>query len=169
LIGIRADEAHRATEILANPDDKGEAATFPLIESKTTKHDVDAWWDANDFKLEIPNHMGNCDLCFLKARWKRVAAARDNPNAAQWWADWEDRFEKKGARDGARFALGKRNSYAAIISEATHPDLFDAVDTSEPDVPCSCAVGGYRSKDEEDESPQEKETHAIRQQPIANV
>lgn len=145
-IGIRTDEAHRKIEILANLEN-GEHVDFPLIDSGVDKNQVDAFWDANDFKLNIPNYMGNCDLCFLKAKWKRLAAARAEPEAAQWWSDWEDRFRQKTHGDGATFIKGK--TYAGLISEATHPEL--ALDFTEQDIPCSCEVGGYRHKDHDDD------------------
>lgn len=150
-IGIRKDEEHRKHEILANADDKSRTPIFPLCDEFQTKEDVNGWWEAHPFRLNIPNHMGNCDLCFLKARWKRVAAAKANPKSAQWWAEWEARKEAEGVTgDGARFIKSKGNSYAAIINDAEHPDLFE--DKTEEDIPCSCAVGGYRAKDEESDS-----------------
>jgi hypothetical protein len=43
-IGIRADEAHRKLEILANID-KYETPVFPLIDGGIKKPEVNAWWD----------------------------------------------------------------------------------------------------------------------------
>ena len=146
-IGIRADEAHRKLEILANID-RQEKPEFPLCDDGTTVADVDAFWLAHPFRLNIPNHMGNCDLCFLKARWKREAMARREPEAAQWWADWEAKFRAKGVTgDGAVFR--KDQSYEGLILEATHPEL-SLGDEADEDIPCSCAVGGYRSKEDEE-------------------
>jgi 3'-phosphoadenosine 5'-phosphosulfate sulfotransferase (PAPS reductase)/FAD synthetase len=148
FIGIRHDEAHRALEILANCDDKNESPKFPLIEAKITKAHVDGFWGGHAFKLQIPNYMGNCDLCFLKARWKREAMARREPEAAQWWADWEAKFQAKGVTgDGALFRKGQ--SYAGLIAAASHPEL-GLRDEEDQDIPCSCAVGGYRAKEDEE-------------------
>lgn len=144
-IGIRKDEEHRKHEILANID-RHEIPKFPLCDAGTTKADVDAFWLSHPFRLNIPNHMGNCDLCFLKARWKRVAAAKAEPQAAQWWSDWETRFAKKTTGDGAFFRKGQ--SYAGVLNDATHPELDFAPE--DDDVPCSCAVGGYRMKGDEE-------------------
>lgn len=145
-IGIRKDEDHRVNEILANLD-KDEIPRFPLVDLLSTKEDVDGFWDNNDFKLEIPNHMGNCNLCFLKARWKRVAAAKADPEAARWWSDWEKKFTAKGAGSGAFWNNGK--TYEGIIKDAEQKDLFD-LDRSEEDVACSCSVGGHRSNMKEE-------------------
>jgi hypothetical protein len=146
-IGIRHDEAHRALEIFANLG-KHETPKFPLIEAKITKAHVDGFWDGHAFKLNIPNYMGNCDLCFLKARWKREAMARREPEAAQWWADWEAKFRAKGVTgDGAVFRKGQ--PYDALIAAASHPELLLG-DEADEDIPCSCAVGGYRAKEDEE-------------------
>lgn len=146
-IGIRSDESDRANEILANLDDKNEIPRFPLCNNKTDIKAVNDFWNSHPFKLTIPNHMGNCDLCFLKARWKRVAAAKADPRAALWWSNWEKRKASEGVTgDGARFVAGK--SYQAIITDAMQPTLFD--DQDEQDIPCSCAVGWYRAKDDEE-------------------
>jgi 3'-phosphoadenosine 5'-phosphosulfate sulfotransferase (PAPS reductase)/FAD synthetase len=147
-VGIRHDEAHRALEILANCDDKNETPKFPLIEYSINKAHVDGFWDGHAFKLNIPNFMGNCDLCFLKARWKREAMARREPDAAQWWADWEAKFRAKGVT-GYGAVFRKDQSYEGLILEATHPEL-SLGDEADEDIPCSCAVGGYRSKEDEE-------------------
>jgi hypothetical protein len=147
-IGIRADEAHRKLEILANVD-KYELPQFPLIDAGVTKADVNGFWDAQPFKLNIPNSMGNCDMCFLKAYWKRVEVARRDPCAAKWWADWESQKARTTATgDGAFFKRGE--PYARVINDARQPDFF--LDTSAQDVACSCAVGGYRGRDDEEDS-----------------
>jgi 3'-phosphoadenosine 5'-phosphosulfate sulfotransferase (PAPS reductase)/FAD synthetase len=176
-IGIRADEAHRATEIIANLDDRNEIPQFPLIESGIRKADVDAWWNTHPFRLNIPNHMGNCDMCFLKAFWKRVKCAQDDPEAAQWWLEQEGKMREKGVTgDGALFRKGQ--SYAKVIAMAeglpkgfaiprekpkvryetqflsgldTAPQTDEELLAEDEDVPCSCAVGGYRSNDDEDD------------------
>jgi 3'-phosphoadenosine 5'-phosphosulfate sulfotransferase (PAPS reductase)/FAD synthetase len=140
FVGIRADEDHRVLEIQASCP-KYITARFPLVEHGTTKQDVDAWWGANDFRLNIPNHLGNCDLCFLKAKWKRLAIARRHPAQSQWWAEWERKFSEKGVTgDGARWIAGE--SVDGLLAMANHPEL--PLDESEQDIPCSCEVGGMR-------------------------
>ena len=142
-IGIRADESDSTLEILAQKPNYI-TARFPLNERGTTKRDVDEYWQAQPFRLNIPNHEGNCDLCFLKARWKRVAIMRENPRYAQWWIGWEEKMTARGVtHDGAQWISGK--SYVGLLADATHPEFdFMKLDTTEADIPCSCAVGGYR-------------------------
>lgn len=138
-VGIRYDEQHRKFEILSACP-KYITPHFPLCDAKTTKEQVNAFWDKQPFKLNIPNYEGNCDLCFLKAKWKRAAIMRDTPEAAQWWIAKQREFEAKGVTgDGARWIAG--HDYEALLLESQQPGLFDE---TEPDIPCSCAVGGYR-------------------------
>lgn len=142
-IGIRADEAHRAIEILA-VSPKAIKCSFPLIDDGTTLAQVNAWWDKQPFKLNIPNYKGNCDLCFLKARWKRLAIIRKDPSAATWWIEQEKKMRDKGVTaDGALWMTGK--SYEGLLADATHPEL-DFGDQSEQDIPCTCLVGGFREQ-----------------------
>jgi len=142
-IGIRSDESHRATEILANID-KYESPRFPLITHGITKEDVNAWWEQQPFRLEIPNYLGNCDLCFLKAKWKRMAAVRNNPKVADWWIAKEKEMLAKGCDlSASQWILG--HSYEALLSDASHMEFS----FSEPDIPCSCAVGAFQKGEEE--------------------
>lgn len=144
-IGIRADESHRTLEILAQCP-KYITPHFPLNDAGITKRDVDGFWNAHPFRLNIPNHKGNCDLCFLKAKWKRLAIMREEPNAAQWWIDQERKMTARGVTaDGARWIAGV--SYEGLLTEAQHPEL--PMDYTEKDIPCSCAVGGYRDADDD--------------------
>lgn len=149
FIGIRKDEEHRKLEILASPEEKGEHSHFPLCDLGKTKQDVDQFWKTNSFKLKIENHEGNCMGCFLKATWKRLLFARNNPELAQWWADKENEKRRLGVSgNGSQFINGKSWDY--LIRAAAHPELFNEFDKSEEDIACSCAVGGkrYQGSDE---------------------
>jgi 3'-phosphoadenosine 5'-phosphosulfate sulfotransferase (PAPS reductase)/FAD synthetase len=142
-IGIRYDESDRATEIRAAVP-KYIRVEFPLIDAKITKKIVDDYWNAQPFRLNIPNYQGNCDLCFLKAKWKRLAIMEQEPEAAKWWIDQEKRFAvKPGVTTGAHWIDGV--TYEGLLAEAQHPQL----NFNEPDIACSCIVGGYRETDDE--------------------
>lgn len=145
-IGMRADEAHREMEVLVNIE-KGEHPNFPLIRAGIHKSNVEEFWKNHPFTLRIPELLGNCDLCFLKKRWKRVAIAKMDPSAAIWWRDKEDVFAKKCVGAGAFFRKGE--SYQGVINDAAHPQL--ALDDQEEDNPCGCAAGGYRAFGDKDE------------------
>ncbi len=97
LIGIRADEQRRAVK-LHGKRDEGHEAYLPLWLDGVTKNEVGKFWSNNNFDLQLPNNngttdWGNCDLCFLKARTKRLSIIRERPDLVGWWIDAE---EKKG-------------------------------------------------------------------------
>lgn len=144
-IGIRSDEAFRSLDIEAGCP-QYITLHFPLIERGITRADVDAWWTSQPFRLNIPNHLGNCDLCFLKAKWKRISILREHPEVADWWGGWEREFARRGVTgDGARWQAGK--SVEGLLALAQHPE-FALQDPNDTDVPCSCAVGGMREAGE---------------------
>lgn len=87
VLGIRADEQHRAAKIRRNP--LGWRSTFPLLEAGVTKQVVRAKSRAQSFDLELQDWEGNCDLCFMKGSVKRARIVRDSPERAQWWIDME--------------------------------------------------------------------------------
>ena len=89
-IGIRCDEAHRSIQILSNCDTY-EHPVFPLISAGVSESHVLEFWKGNDFDLQLKSHQGNCDLCFLKKKWKRVLMAKQNPASLAWWKGWEAR------------------------------------------------------------------------------
>lgn len=50
-----------------------------------TRRDVEAFWRAQPFDLDLKSYEGNCDLCFLKSKAKLDAIIREQPGAADWW------------------------------------------------------------------------------------
>lgn len=140
-VGIRTDESHRAAQILASCDSY-EQPRFPLIDGKIDERDVLEFWKSNDFTLELEPHQGNCDFCFLKAKWKRVLMAQENPDKLIWWKQWESTKSNKG--NGGLFRLGE--PYALIEALAKEPTakIKEQIRLAkEPDIPCSCAEKGF--------------------------
>lgn len=139
-IGIRWDERHRAMEIQANcPSYR--SCRFPLIERRVVETDVRRFWDAQSFDLQLDPLEGNCDLCFLKARYKRVEIARRDPGSLDWWERQETAFAAKPnvTGDGKFFRKGQPYSYIRELANA--PMLpFDGADT---DMPCGCGDKGF--------------------------
>lgn len=148
FIGIRKDEEHRVLEILANID-KYEKPQFPLVEAGTTRTEVDAFWMEQSFRLMIPNYMGNCDMCFLKARQKRIQFVKNDSAGAEWWANWEAKKALTTTGDGRYF--DRRTPVTAFIEAAKQPELGLVYELDDQDVPCTCSIGGYRQKANEAE------------------
>lgn len=146
LIGIRKDEEHRATQILASCE-VFEHPMFPLLSWHISEKQVMSFWRKSEFDLNLQSYEGNCDLCFLKAKWKRIKLVQDHPEMIEWWKGWE--AKKEATKNGKLFRLDE--SYADLEQIAKHAkdqSEFCFVGQSE-DIPCSCAEKGFGSAEDE--------------------
>ncbi len=82
------------------------------------------------FDLELAQHEGNCDLCMLKAVWKRHDIMRRRPDLAEKWISDEEIYAP------ALYRMGEA-SYAAHMKRATvRLQLFPV--GAEVDEECLC-------------------------------
>lgn len=127
-IGIRYDEPNRKAR-LANSCAKEPYETIaPLFDLRVTKPDTFTFWSQQPFDLEIPDFLGNCDMCFLKSRAKLKKIIKEQPERMLWWSEQEQ-------KTGATFRKGL--SYRQIENLVrTQPELFD----SEVEIDCLCTV-----------------------------
>lgn len=125
VIGLRADEVGRYAKMMGRNLDEARQCVAPLFKAGVTERDVLAFWKAQPFDLGLSPGEGNCDLCFLKGAGLLRALIRQNPAAADWWIEHEE-------RRGAQFT--KRDSYAQMARDALKN--FDLFDTEEHDVEC---------------------------------
>lgn len=127
VVGIRADEQRRVARMKDAAERRSERwdIALPLADAGVTIGDVDAFWRAQPFDLQLQPHEGNCDLCFLKGLSKKRAIVRDRPDLAMWWAEQE-------ARIGATF----RNDHPSYAQMLAQPDLFASVEDSL--IECYC-------------------------------
>lgn len=79
-IGIRSDEKHRLGSKQGN--------IYPLAEMNIDKKFINDWWEKQKFDLELYEHQGNCDFCFLKSKRKRVMLLDEGLNV-DWWNKME--------------------------------------------------------------------------------
>lgn len=128
VVGIRADEPRRVAKMRYAAEKRSERwdIALPLADAGVTLGEVEAFWRAQPFDLQLRPHEGNCDLCFLKGYDKIRNIVRDRPDLAEWWAQQEDRI-------GSTFRAD-RPSYRAMLAQ---PDLFkDAIDDNL--IECFC-------------------------------
>lgn len=90
-LGIRSDEKHRLG--------KGAEAINPYYPLAGELIDTDekfirAWWDRQDFDLELKDYESNCDLCWKKSKRKRLTLIYENENVSDWWNEMEARYGK---------------------------------------------------------------------------
>lgn len=86
-VGIRADEKHR----LSTKDNY----IYPLADLNITEEIIRNWWCKQDFDLEIKDYEGNCDLCFLKSKRKKLTILKNNPTIGDWWKSMEQKYSSQ--------------------------------------------------------------------------
>jgi PP-loop superfamily ATP-utilizing enzyme len=91
-IGIRADEADRVSEHAAK-----NRLLYPLVTLGITKEDVRDWWAQQDFRLEIPEHVGNCVWCYKKSDRKLFTLLKESPEFFDFPERMEQRYEMVGS------------------------------------------------------------------------
>lgn len=84
-LGIRADEPHRVNRNRKN-------TLYPLADINVDEKFIRTWWDKQPFDLQLKDYEGNCDLCFLKSKRKRLTLISENPDVATWWNDMEKTY-----------------------------------------------------------------------------
>ena len=97
VLGIRADERNRLMKGLMGDC----ALVYPLAMAGIRKADVEAFWKAHPFDLEIPSELSNCTLCFLKGKNQLKRLIKQYPDMADWWIKQEE-------LTGGRFIKGER-------------------------------------------------------------
>ncbi|KDR31543.1 hypothetical protein BG60_29030 [Caballeronia zhejiangensis] len=92
VMGIRADEPLRVAR-MRDParDNTSGVPLLPLATADVSKRDILDFWKRQPFDLALDpqGDLGNCDLCFLKARYKLVRALINEPERAVWWIEQE--------------------------------------------------------------------------------
>lgn len=100
--GIRADEPRRIVKLR-------ESLHAPLAKMGVTQIDVQAFWKANTFDLDLQfqdkvTTLGNCDLCFMKGGNQVMSIIRQQPSRALWWAKQEEKIGGRFCKDRAGYA-----------------------------------------------------------------
>lgn len=131
-VGIRGDEKRRAVKLHGKVND-GYEAVCPLYVAGVTKEMVGDFWREQNFDLELPNNngvtdWGNCDLCFLKGKSKRMSIIRERPDLAEWWIQAEKMKAQQFRPDEPSYAQMK-------VIATDQGQLFDFDDDS---IPCFC-------------------------------
>jgi hypothetical protein len=120
-IGIRADEIDR----MSDGSKRRYGAVYPLVALGVTKEDVQAFWEAQPFRLELPEHRGNCVWCWKKSLRKLRTVAAETPEAFDFPARLEALYSTVGAPDAPRKMFRENRVVSDIRSLASESfDLF---------------------------------------------
>lgn len=131
VVGFRADEPHRVARSRAGEGKERWDHAFPLFDAGITSPEVLSIWRSGvfGFDLHLRPWEGNCDLCLLKGKQKRIRIMRDRPDLARWWLDKErDATATASKPDAALFRIDTP-SYAQLYQISRQPMLpFDTID-----------------------------------------
>jgi hypothetical protein len=103
-IGLRADEPSRAHRAKLSCAKERWNNVMPMAVAGAELSDVMGFWAAQPFDLQLEQHEGNCDLCFLKGAAKIERIIGDRPDLVAWWADQEDKTNATFRIDRPKYA-----------------------------------------------------------------
>jgi 3'-phosphoadenosine 5'-phosphosulfate sulfotransferase (PAPS reductase)/FAD synthetase len=102
-IGIRADESARRS---AKAQDDG--LVYPLLDwEPTTKPQVNSFWQAQPFRLNLAGYQGNCKTCWKKSFRKLLTVMDEAPQHF----DFFERMERDCALIGPEFSKKSVDGY----------------------------------------------------------
>jgi hypothetical protein len=132
VVGIRYDEPKRWRGKGGPVPGQVWENWHPLVEMRISKPDVLKFWRSMPFDLELKEHQGNCDFCFLKGVKKKKQIIRESPEKVAWWSDMEKRTRSTWHADYSVDQLAHAVSIA--------PTLFDNIELDLTDIECHCNV-----------------------------
>ena len=137
ILGIRYDEPARWAKAIWEQC----RTVYPLVLDRVTEDDVKRFWAAQPFDLGISHDLGNCDLCFMKGRWKLMRLITQYPERADWWIE-QERYRRSVAR------VVRKPELTRFLMRYTYEDLramrmlpFDELDQdrdANESVSCFC-------------------------------
>jgi 3'-phosphoadenosine 5'-phosphosulfate sulfotransferase (PAPS reductase)/FAD synthetase len=89
VVGLRGDERDRVYELPRKKRNAGRHFAFPLADAGIRRSDVERFWAAQPFDLQLRRGTGNCDHCPFVGDKARIARARLNPAGLDWWEEHE--------------------------------------------------------------------------------
>lgn len=139
-IGLRADEPQRVARLKNTNRHNREEPVAPLAAAGCTIEDVAAFWSSHSFDLELKQHEGNCDLCFLKGQGKIQRILKERPDLADWWIRQEAEAVRRGEMriPSTAFFRKDRPRYAVQLELAQRATLFDEFEDDELSIACHC-------------------------------
>lgn len=123
-IGIRADESHRINRDRAAKEN----IIYPLADIiQVNKKFILSWWANQEFDLNLPEYLGNCDCCFKKSVKRLIQIARTEPERLSWWSRMEKDFGHIKAKENNPFVFfrGNRSAEDLLALAKETPSLFD--------------------------------------------
>lgn len=131
-VGIRIDEPAR---LRGNAEECG--IIYPLFDMfPMEKADINEWWAAQPFNLNLLERQGNCKACWKKTLTKLLAIAQETPEAFEFSARMESTFGTYA--DGARRVFFRENR-SAVDLLAMSKVIDPATIKNRPDENSGCS------------------------------
>lgn len=87
-IGIRVDELDRVSSAAA-----ANRIVYPLISAcPSTKPNINTWWAAQPFRLQLKGYQGNCKWCWKKSFRKHLTLISESPEIYAFPAAMEEKY-----------------------------------------------------------------------------
>ena len=132
ILGIRYDEPKRWR---GKYDFYG---NMPLVDFQVTEKDVFKFWSAQPFDLKLKQYQGNCDLCHLKSFKKLKTLIADNPAAADWWIEQEEKTKSTFFSNGLGFTDLKKLATSTKFERYQDQRANIENDLFDNDLGCFC-------------------------------
>lgn len=137
-IGIRVDEIDRMSD---RAHEMG--WVYPLVRWGVRKEDVLAWWKAQPFDLELPEHLGNCTWCWKKSLRKHLTLMQEHPEVFDFPRRMERLYPDAGPGDIDRPRRFFRKNLTTDDLFLASQEPFHAFNDPNFDLPTGC--GGHES------------------------
>lgn len=165
LVGLRHDEARRVRKVRtrnSGAEDvggyEGEYVYMPLYNMEIGKEEVEAFWQAQDWDLELnaEDNLSNCTYCFLKGAsnltkvHRAFKASLNNelkgtPCDLQWWIDLEKKYGRDLVKEKREIKGKVANNFIGFFGTETgfSYERIEALDVGAADyadsvLPCDC-------------------------------
>jgi 3'-phosphoadenosine 5'-phosphosulfate sulfotransferase (PAPS reductase)/FAD synthetase len=163
MVGLRADERHRVIkQVLRNASGVERFVSgCPMAVAGATKRVVERFWHGargrwsmvtllrqrglaaiqplmpQGFILGLYPFEGNCDLCFLKGRFKKMAVIRSRPATPKWWSEQEHVATKlTKVRTSYMKRFDKDESVDDLVKATEASPMMRIEDDDENDAEC---------------------------------
>jgi 3'-phosphoadenosine 5'-phosphosulfate sulfotransferase (PAPS reductase)/FAD synthetase len=106
-VGIRADESNRRKK-----DALAARYVYPLMDwMPVSKHDVNAFWFAQPFRLNLAGYQGNCKTCWKKSTRKLMTIMDETPEHFDFFERMEAEYGLVGPEFKKKHVPGYRRTF----------------------------------------------------------
>lgn len=130
FLGFRADEPKRVEDYKENWE--AVDTYFPMFDDGVTKPMVREFFTGYKYDLDIPEILGNCDLCFLKGIEVIIKIISNAPHLADKWIE-----EEESDKNGHTFHAGITMRQLKQIAIERGPQPIEGLT---PQYTCSCTA-----------------------------